>query len=197
MQTVLHLLERYSKSAVSAPPVQEGSSFAQRGGSGSGNTSGSGNGNGIRGDGRDGDTFNKKYWKDLTCYKCDKKGHPASHCPPTPAKTAREKAKERAKDNDDRSRSSSSSKASIAKLQKDLKKTKKSFTALQSKIDELQEESDLSGSDEEASSHFQMSRPHKGAHQSTGVPAKQMSFYEAEDITCLLYTLTLPTKRIV
>ena len=69
-QTVLHLLDKYSKSTVIAPTAQEGSSFTQRGGPGAGG-----------GDGRHGDAYDKKYWKNLTCYKCDKKGHPSSHCP--------------------------------------------------------------------------------------------------------------------
>jgi hypothetical protein len=27
------------------------------------------------------DNFDKEYWKDKTCYKCEKKGHPANKCP--------------------------------------------------------------------------------------------------------------------
>ena len=27
------------------------------------------------------DDYDKKYWADKKCYKCDKEGHPALHCP--------------------------------------------------------------------------------------------------------------------
>jgi hypothetical protein len=27
------------------------------------------------------DNLDKEYWKDKTCYKCEKKGHPENKCP--------------------------------------------------------------------------------------------------------------------
>jgi hypothetical protein len=36
---------------------------------------------GRNGNGKIHDNFNKEYWKDKTCYKCEKKGHPANKCP--------------------------------------------------------------------------------------------------------------------
>jgi len=109
-QQVSYLLDHYSPSRVSQQVTQDyGNSFAQRGGAG--------------GEGRNGDSYDKKYWKDKECYKCGKKGHPASHCRGPPKNTD--------KDDDDKSRSSKSSKSSsssksrIGKLQKDLKKKKR------------------------------------------------------------------------
>jgi hypothetical protein len=143
-QEVLHQLDKHSKTVVSKTVVaDQGNSFAQQG-SGSVNTTNRG------GDTRNGDSYDQNFWKDKTCFKCNKKGHPASHC----------KDKE---DSDDRSssRSSQSSKTSIAKLKKDLKKSakanKKSFTTLQAQIEELEENSDMTNSDDdddEESSHL-------------------------------------------
>ena len=126
-QEVLHLLDKYSKSAVIASTANEGSSFAQRGGEANGANTGGG-----RGDGRFGKSYDVQYWKAKQCYNCNKKGHPSSHCP-----DKKTQAKPKSNDDDNKSVSSKNSKASIAKLQKDFKKTKKSFTTLQSKIQEL------------------------------------------------------------
>ena len=68
-QSNLHLLEKYTKTAVHRPTESEGAAFAQKGGKGKG---GKHNYN-------DGD-YDKEYWKDKRCYNCDKLGHPASHC---------------------------------------------------------------------------------------------------------------------
>ena len=86
--------------------------------------------------------FNKKYWKEKECYKCHKKGHPASHCQASD------------EDDDDKSRAST---ASVKKLTKDLKSMKKAFTTVNTQLQQLREEdSDLSDSDtEEEASHFQ------------------------------------------
>jgi hypothetical protein len=74
-QQTLHLLDKY-KTAVARATQSEGSSFAQGGG---------------RGGGRGGEvvevatirrrarpTLGKKFWRNLSCYKCNKKGHPAT-----------------------------------------------------------------------------------------------------------------------
>jgi hypothetical protein len=75
-QQTLHILDKYSKTVVAKVTHSEGTSFAQKGGRGGGNQSSSGNGKG-----RDSSTYDKKYWNDKECYKCNKKGHPATHCP--------------------------------------------------------------------------------------------------------------------
>ena len=69
-QKTLHLLEKYNKTAVSKVTQYEGTSFAQRSGRGGGCGGNSGNGTCHY-------NFYKEYWKDKTCYKCEKKGHPA------------------------------------------------------------------------------------------------------------------------
>jgi hypothetical protein len=136
---------KYSKTAIVINATSEGTAFAQRGG-------------------RDGnkqqESFDTKYWKDKECYHCNKKGHPATHCPDRKTKTKTKNSTSNSttrSNNDESSRSSKSSKASITKMQK---KMKKSFATLQSKIDELEHKnSDLtdSDSDEEEASHFQFS----------------------------------------
>jgi hypothetical protein len=72
-QQTLHLLDKYSKSVVTPKPTQsEGTSFVQKGG----------RGNRVRKDSKlKSQPFDKEHWKDKECYKCNKKGHPASHCP--------------------------------------------------------------------------------------------------------------------
>ena len=159
-QATLHFLDKYSKTAVSAPTIQEGSSFAQKGG--------------TRGRFDEND---KKFWKDKTCYNCKEKGHPAPLCPKKGSKT---KAKEDDDDKSKSSKSSKSSKTSLAKLQKDMKKTKKSFTTLQTQIEELENDSDLTDSDEEESSHFQFDSNSawiERVHENTGVQSTQQVFY--------------------
>ena len=87
--------------------------------------------------------------------KCDKEGHPASHCPEFNKNYGNKK-----KSNDNKSSASrfrKSSKSSIGKLKK---KTKNTFTKLEANIDELgDEDSDLTSSDSEdrsGNSHFQL-----------------------------------------
>jgi hypothetical protein len=72
-QQTLHLLDKYSKTAVVKVTQSEGTSFAQRSGRGGGCGGRSGNG-------KSHDNFDKEYWKDKTCYKCEEKGHPANKC---------------------------------------------------------------------------------------------------------------------
>jgi hypothetical protein len=61
-QQTLHLLDKYSKTAVVKVTQSEGTSFAQRSGRGGGHGGRSGNG-------KSHDNFDKEYWKDKTCYK--------------------------------------------------------------------------------------------------------------------------------
>jgi hypothetical protein len=68
-------------------------------------------------------TYDKKYWKEKECYKCHKKGHPATHCPKKPS------------DDDDRSTASAAS--SVNKLKKDLKSIKKAFTTVNTQLAQL------------------------------------------------------------
>ena len=147
-QSMLHLLDQYTKSHVSnATP--HGTSFAQRGG----------------GD----NEFDKEYWKDRTCFNCDKKGHPTSACT-KPHRTKEQLQKDRAKtkgkpktDDGTMSVSSkSSSKSSCSKSSKEsafllttlmmevkttqakVKRTQ-ALMAVQKKLEDVQETSD--GSD--------------------------------------------------
>jgi len=128
-QSALHLLDKFSKTTVSKATTQsEGTAFAQGGGRG-------------RGAGRGQQkTFDKEYWKDKECYKCHKKGHPATHC---------------TKKDDDEA-SVASTKSTVSKLQKDIKSIKKKFTTVNAQLQQLQEgTSDVSDSEDEEVSHFQ------------------------------------------
>jgi hypothetical protein len=137
-QHTLHILDKYSKTVVAKVTHSEGNSFAQKGARGGGNRSRSGN---VKG--RDSSTYDKKYWNDKECYKFHKKGHPATYCPKKPS------------DDDDRSTASASS--SIKKLKKDLKSIKKAFTTVNTQLAQLKEaDSDISESEGEEASHFQV-----------------------------------------
>jgi hypothetical protein len=128
-QQTLHLLDKYSKTVVANVTHYEGTSFPQNGRIGGGNRSSSGNGKG-----HDSSTYDKKYWKDKGCYKCHKKGHPATHCPKKPS------------DDDDRSTVSAAS--SVKKLKKDLKSIKKAFTMVNTQLVQLKKaDSDISKSE--------------------------------------------------
>jgi hypothetical protein len=116
----------------------EGTSFAQKGGRGGGNRSISGNGKY-----HDYSTYDKKYWNDKECYKCHKKGHPATHCPK--------------KSSDDDACSTASAASSVNKLKKDLKSIKKAFTTVNTQLAQLEEaDSYISESEGEEASHFQV-----------------------------------------
>jgi hypothetical protein len=130
---------------VSPTTSSEGTSFAQKGGRGTQNNK----------------TYDKEYWKDKECYNCHKYGHPSHHCPDKDS-TNNDKDDDDSKSLSSKtSRSSTkSTKGSINKLQKKLKKTFATLsttqTALTTKIDEMNEESSISDSDDELkSSHFQ------------------------------------------
>jgi hypothetical protein len=133
-QKTLHLLDKYSKTAVAKVTQSEGTSFVQRSSRGGGRIGRSGNG-------KSHDNFDKEYWKDKTCYKCEKKGHPADKCPK--------------KSNTDHNKSAASS---AKKLNKDLKSMKKAFTTVNTQLEKMREaDSDLSGSkDDNDQSYFQM-----------------------------------------
>jgi hypothetical protein len=128
-QQTLHLLDKYNKTVVPKAVQSEGASFAQRG---SDKSDKSGNGK---------DSFDKKYWKDKECYKCHKKGHPASHC----------------NGDDDDNKSQKSTASSVTNLKKDLKSMKKALMTVNTQLAQLKEDdSDLSESEEEEEhSHFQ------------------------------------------
>jgi hypothetical protein len=127
-QQTLHLLDKYRKTMVAKVTHSEGTLFAQKGGRGGGNQSSSSNGKG-----RNSSTYDKKYWNDKECYKCHKKGHPATHCPKKPS------------DKDDSSTVSAAS--SVKKLKKDIKSIKKAFTMVNTQLAQLKEaDSDISES---------------------------------------------------
>ncbi len=113
-QQVLHLLDKYSKTAVAAPGISEGQSFSQ-----------------FKGDPKQ--PYDTAYWKDKECYNCGKTGHPSNHCRSKPSGKKpggdrKPKAKAKNGGNDDsKSVYSKTSKASTAnsmsKLQQDMKKS--------------------------------------------------------------------------
>jgi hypothetical protein len=137
-QKTLHLMNKYSKTVVAKVTQSEGTSFAQRSGRGGGCGGRSGNG-------KSHDNFDKEYWKDKTCYKCEKKGHPVNKCP-------------KKSNNYDDEKSVASAASSVKNLKKDFKSMKKAFTTVNTQLENLKEaDSDLSGSeDDEDQSHFQM-----------------------------------------
>jgi hypothetical protein len=138
LQQNLYLSYKYSKTAVAKVTQSEGTSFAQ--------TRGRGGGRGGRsGNGKIHNNFDKEYWKDKTCYKCEKKGHPANKCP-------------QKSNNDDDEKSLASAASSVKKPKKDFKSMKKAFTMVNTQLKKLKEaDSDLSGSeDDNDQSNFQM-----------------------------------------
>jgi hypothetical protein len=137
-QHTLHLLDKYSKTAVARATQSEGTSFAQMSGRGGGRGGRSGNG-------KSHDNFDKEYWRYKTCYKREKKGHPANKCP-------------KKSNNDDDEKSVASTASSVKKLKKDFKSMKKSFTTVNTQLEKLKEaDYELSGSeDDDDHSHFQM-----------------------------------------
>jgi hypothetical protein len=134
-QQTLHLLNKYSKSAVSNMTPSEGASFTQRGKQGQQG----GNQNAV-------DSYDKKFCKNKECFKCHKKGHPALHFP------------KKDDDDDDDAKSSASMASSIKKLTKEVKSMNKKFSLINAQLQQIQEnESDLSDSkEEEEVSHFQI-----------------------------------------
>jgi Reverse transcriptase (RNA-dependent DNA polymerase) len=134
-QQTLHLLDKYSKTIVPKASQSEGSSFAQKTGKGKTGKSSKGK-DPTSGQSK---TFDKEYWRDKKCFKCDKLGHPATHCP-------------NGSNDDDDAKSRSSQAKSVKKLEKEVKSMKKAFAQLK----ESKEESDISDSDSsEENSHFQ------------------------------------------
>jgi hypothetical protein len=137
-QQTLHLLDKYSKTVVAKVTHSEGTSFAQKGGRGDGNRSSSGNGKG-----RDSSTYDKKYWNDKECYKCHKKGHPATHCPK--------------KLSDDNDRSTASAASSVKKLKNYITSIKKAFTTVNTQLAQLKNaDPDISESEGKEASYFQV-----------------------------------------
>jgi hypothetical protein len=91
----------------------------------------------------DSSTYDKKYWNDKECYKCHNTGHPSMHCPKKPS------------DDDDHSTASAAS--SVKKLKKDPNSIKKAFTTFNTQRAQLKEaDSDISESEGEEASHFQV-----------------------------------------
>ena len=109
----LMMMDHYSKSPA-AVAISEGTAFAQSGKKKKDDK------NKAKSDGKDKDPkdFDKDYWKDKECYRCGKKGHPASACSVKPPKD----------DNDDsKSASKSGSKINMDVLRK-LRATGKALT---------------------------------------------------------------------
>jgi hypothetical protein len=69
------------------------------------------------------DNFDKENWKDKTCNKCEKKGHPANKC-----------RKKSNNDDDDDEKSVVSAASSVKKLKKGFKSMKKAFTTVNTQL---------------------------------------------------------------
>jgi hypothetical protein len=138
LQQTLHLLDKYSKTAFTKVTQSEGTSFAQRSGRGGVNGGRSGNG-------KSHDNFDKEYWKDKTCYKCEKKGHSANKCP-------------KKSNNDNNKKIVTGTTSSVKKPKKNFKSMKKAFNTVNTQIEKLKEvDSDLSGyEDDDDQLHFQI-----------------------------------------
>jgi hypothetical protein len=134
----LQLLDKYRNTVVAKVTQSEGTSFAQRSRRGGGRGRSSDNG-------KSHNNVDKEYWKDKTCYKCEKWGGAANKCP--------EKS-----NNDNDKKSVASTASSVKKLKKYFKSMKKAFTTVNTQLEKLKEaDSDLSGSeDDDDQSHFQM-----------------------------------------
>jgi hypothetical protein len=162
-QAVLHLLDKYTKSSMSQAPYHPESSFAQKGGKK-----------------QKKDAYDPDFYKDKTCFKCQKTGHIATHC-----KAGKGTKNKSSKDKDDDEKSTRSSKSSksnkskdLDKLKKDFKKQKKSFTTLATQLEDLENDSDLSGSDsdgerEQSFAQFGQSKMIDLACGNTGVSLSQ------------------------
>lgn len=132
-QVTLHLLDKYTKPAIQKQKEFEGSSFTMKG-----NISKVSNKNKSKVKGNEKKDYDKEYWADKECYRCHKKGHPSYAC-----------------DDNDNNKSTASS---INKLTKELKGMKKQFTTINAKLSSLDEDSEVSGSEDEGegSSFFMM-----------------------------------------
>jgi hypothetical protein len=97
----------------------EGNSFAQRSGRG-------GERGGRSVNGKSHDNLDKEYWKDTTCYKCEKKGKPGNKC-------------HKNSNNDDDEEYVASATSSVKKIKKDFKSVKKAFTAVNTQLENLKE----------------------------------------------------------
>jgi hypothetical protein len=165
-QQTLYLLYNYSNTVVPKVTQSEGTSFAQRSGSGSGRSY---NGNGK---GHESSTYNKKYWKDKECYKFHKMGHPATHCV------------KKSNSNEDDDSSAAATVNSFKKLQKDNNSMRKAFTTVNTQLEKLKEaESDISESEgEDEASHFSdgCSPPIRAGRK--GIRAKNRKIVQASRI---------------
>ena len=128
-QKVLHLLDHYSSRPTQRTVQSEGQSFAQNTQGGSNNRQGGGN---------SGD-YDKEFWKNKICFKCGKKGHPAS---------SHKKDDEDNQDDDD----AKSTASSVKQLSKDVKKMSKKMDTMHAQISSVQEELDVSDLEEESGS---------------------------------------------
>ena len=144
-----YLLQKYSKKKVATRVTEEyGNSFLQtdRGGRG-----GRG-GRGVRSNGSGNVHYNKQDLKDKTYHGCDRKGHPKWAC----QKQSSGEKDEVKDDNNKSSRSNRSSESNSSKLSKLKKRMKKSFTTMKTQIEELENQSYISDSDESGSMFLQV-----------------------------------------
>ena len=118
------MMDHYSK-APTAITHSEGTAFAQSGKNKKGDKEK------AKSEGKDKDPkeYDKDYWKDKECYRCGKKGHPATACSVKPPK-----------DDDDSSRSSKSSSKANTDLGKGFKEMGKALTQLGELVEEYNDD---------------------------------------------------------
>jgi hypothetical protein len=76
-QQTLHLLGVYSKTIMPLGTQSEGALFAQKAGRSKTSKSAKRNSSSPA----KAKTYDREYWKDKKCFKCDEPGHPSTHCP--------------------------------------------------------------------------------------------------------------------
>ena len=120
----LMMMDHYSKAPTAIVP-SEGTAFAQGGKKKKGNDKDK-----AKSDGKDKDPkeFDKEYWKDKECYRCGKKGHPATACSVKPPS-----------DDDDKKASKAGSKSSKDML-KGFREMGKALTQLGETVTEFDDD---------------------------------------------------------
>lgn len=138
---VLMLMDHYTKMPTVVTP-SEGTAFAQKG---TNNKKGKKDNN-KSDTPKDPKDYDKEYWKDRQCYRCGKKGHPASACKIKPLS-----------DDDDKSCKSTKSKKSSSDVGKMLTTINKQFKTMGKAMTQLHEEiADYDDDSIEEQSHVQL-----------------------------------------
>jgi hypothetical protein len=135
-------------------------------------------------------TYDEKYWNKNECYKCHKKGHPATHCPKKPS--------------DDDDRSTASAARSVKVIKKDRKSIKKAFTTVNTQPAQLKEaDSDISESEGGEALQFEhldkkfeprIAKLFKQAGSSIKLDLKEVILLDSQSTMDLFYNAALVSK---